>query len=70
MSEVLETTHPPVRRTPPAWHYGTRQALMARIEEKRAVVLAWLGAEIFSTAKVLAQVLGLKKTGTQQTLRR
>ena len=68
MSEVLETTPPPVRRTQPAWHWGTREHLLARIEEKRAVVLAWLGAEIFSTAKVLAQVLGLKKTGTHQTL--
>lgn len=68
MSEVIETTQQPVRRTPPAWHFGTRQALMARIEEKRAVVLAWLGAEIFSTAKVIAQVLGLSKSCTQQTL--
>lgn len=68
MSDVSETPSPTVRRAPPGWHWGTREHLLARIEQKREVVLSWLGTEIFSTARVLGQVLGLKKTGTYQTL--
>jgi hypothetical protein len=68
VNDVVETPSPADRREPPAWHWGTREKLLARIEHKRGVVLAWLGTEIFSTARVLGQVLGLKKTGTHQTL--
>lgn len=41
--------------------FGKRADLLARVEEKRAAVLAWLGAEIFSSAAILGQVMGLKK---------
>ena len=68
MSDLLDTPSTPSPAVRPAWHWGTREQLLARIEHKRELVLAWLGAEIFSTAKVLGQVLGLKKTGTHQTL--
>lgn len=68
MSDLLDTPPTPSPAVRPAWHWGTREQLLARIEHKRELVLAWLGAETFSTAKVLGQVLGLKKTGTHQTL--
>jgi hypothetical protein len=57
---------PPVRRPPP--HWGTQEKLLARIEQKRAAVLAWLSAETFTTARLLEEVLGLSKTPTHKTL--
>lgn len=48
--------------------FGKRADLLARVEEKRRAVLAWLAAEIFSSAAILGQVMGLKKSGTYKTL--